>query len=32
VLVEGSGHFILFEARDRFREEVAAFLLRGGDD
>jgi proline iminopeptidase len=26
VLVESRGHFILFEARDRFRDEVAAFL------
>jgi proline iminopeptidase len=26
VLVEGCGHFILREARDRFRDEVAAFL------
>ena len=26
VLVEGCGHFILREARDRFRDEVTAFL------
>jgi pimeloyl-ACP methyl ester carboxylesterase len=26
VIVEDCGHFILFEARDRFREEVAGFL------
>ena len=26
VLVENSGHFILREARDRFRDEVTAFL------
>jgi proline iminopeptidase len=26
VLVEGCGHFILFEAHDRFRDEVSAFL------
>jgi proline iminopeptidase len=29
VLVEGCGHFILLEARDRFRDEVTAFLLPG---
>jgi pimeloyl-ACP methyl ester carboxylesterase len=26
VAIEGCGHFILFEARDRFRDEVTAFL------
>ncbi len=26
VLIEGCGHFILVEARDRFRDEVSAFL------
>lgn len=29
---EGCGHFILFEARDRFRDEVTAFLSAGRGD
>jgi proline-specific peptidase len=32
VLVEGCGHFILFEARERFRDEVVAFLSPGPGD
>jgi proline iminopeptidase len=29
VVIDGCGHFILFEARDPFREEVTAFLSAG---
>lgn len=32
VVIEGCGHFILFEARDRFRDEVTAFLSAGRGD
>jgi proline iminopeptidase len=32
VLIEGCGHFILFEARDRFRDEVTSFLSAGRGD